>query len=282
VWDLTNPDGGVFLVRGGIRGLNMPKVRHYRDKSPAVHGASYRGTTYDEREAFWPIMLYSDSTSRDFVELDSAFWRSLHPEHEGTWTITVPGVSTRSIRLRLEDDGDPSPEMDPTFLGWAQYGIRLIADQPFWEATALHREWQADVPADFFGGTTPGDPIIVISSSRSAATAEVTNPGDVEAWPIWTFTDMGAAGAHANVDGHSIFFEFAIASGDRLVVDTRPTEQTAFLYHPDGSYDDVFTSLTSYDPAPILSGNAAVLDLELLDNVGQIDLDLMPLYHRAW
>lgn len=283
-WSLHDPEGGVFLMRGGIRGLGMRKPKHYRDESPAVYGSFWRGLTYESEEVFWPIYLYSDVSTREYVELDRAWWRSLNPERTGIWEIEIPGVSRRHLHLRFKDDGDWSPDLDPTFVGWAQYGIRLTADQPLWEeAEPLRRVFEPDPPVPFHGGTTPGAAVINISSGRSVATASVTNPGDVEAWPTWTFEGpLDEDGAMVTVDGHDIDVPFAVLAGDKVVVDTRPTEQTATLVHANGTTEDVFTQLGTFDPAPIQAGDAADLTLLLRAGTGKIVLEMVPLYLRAW
>lgn len=282
-WDLTDPRGGVFLVRGGMRGLGMPKIEHYRDRSPAVHGAFYRGTSYAPREVFWPVFLYHDGSTREWVERDRAWWDSLHPEHEGVLTVEVPGVSSRSIRVRLEDDDDWVPEVDPAFMGWASYGVRLQADQPLWEGQAAPgNEWTADDPVPFHGGKTPGAPVIRISSGRTMAAATLTNPGDVEAWPIWTFNGpTGEAGATATIAGRTVSVALELALGEKVVIDTRPTEQTAFKYSATGSITDVFEYVNEIDFAPVPARSTVDLVLTTSGS-GRISVDLTPLYLRAW
>ena len=283
-WTLSDPDGGVFVVRGGMRGLGMPTgIKHYRDQSPATHGAQWRGLVYESREVFWPLYLYADGGTREWVERDAAFWASLHPEHEGRLSIIVPGVSTRSLMLRLESDGGWAPEMDPTFFGWAQYGITLMADQPLWEGSPVRLTWAAGTPPLFHGGETPGDPIIRIASGRTASTATVTNPGQAEAWATWTFYGpLGATGAMVTVDGRDIDVPFEVVAGDKVVIDTSPREQTAYLVHPDGSSEDVFGLLGAFEPWPIQAGDAADLTLLLRDGTGSIGLEMVPLHLRAW
>lgn len=281
-WDLTNTQGGVFLVRGGFRGLGMPPIEHYRDRSPAVPGAFYRGTSYGPRGIFWPTYMFHDGSSRDFVELDRAFWESLHPEHEGTMTVEVPGVSSRSVQARLETDDDWAPEVDPTFFGWASYGIRLQADQPLYAGEPYHQFWEAAPLVPFFGGTSPGAPIIRISNGRSMSRAKVTNPGDVEVWPTWTIhgpTD--ASGVTITVAGRSIVIPIPLAEGERVEVDTSPFSGSALRYSSSGSIADVFTALGDVDFEPIPSREEIDLVIDT-SGTGNVDVDFTPLYLRAY
>lgn len=285
IWDLTNPEDGLFLVRGGVRGLGMPsKITHYRDESPAVHGATYRGTAYGPREAFLPLHLYSEGGSREWHERDQLFWNSLHPEHEGVLTVEVPGLSERRLHLRLEDDGGWAPEMDPGYFGWATYGVRMQADQPLWEGEEINARWDGEDPSTsglpFHGGLTPGAPIVNIGPGRSIATASVFNPGDVEGWGEWTVHGpVPTTGAAIIIDGHAITVPYAISAGEFVRIDTRPTAQTVVNHLG----QDVFaTMLGEYDPAPIRPGAAANVSLSLSGGAGRIELRMTPLHLRAW
>lgn len=276
LWRLTDPRSGIFIMRGGVRGLGTPKGVHYRDQSPAVHGATWRGLTYDPREVFWPIYLYSDASTAEYIKLDRAFWDSLHPEYEGTMTVRVPGFTARKIRLRYIDDGNWTPERDPAFVGWTTYGITLQADQPLWEGeTVVGGPWQASTPVPFHGGTDPGDPIINISKGRTLATATIHNPGQIEAWGKWKI-DGPCTSATIDIDGHVTEVPIELEVNQSVTIDMRPTEQTAL--RENGT--DVFELLGETDFAPIPAGGNATLTLDV-DETGAISVELVPLYFRG-
>lgn len=278
LWRLTEPSLGVFIMRGGMRGLGRPKKTDYRDQSPAVHGATWRGLSYEPREVFFTAYLYSDVGTKEYVTLDRAFWDSFDDEIEGTLTVRVPGFPARKLRLRLVDDGNWAPERDPSFYGWTTYGMTLQADQPLWEAAApIVDSWRASTPTAFFGGLTPGAPIITISRGRTLAAATITNPGDVEAWPIWTVSGP-CTSATISVDGHEIEVPIELEEGESVRIDTRPTEQTALRENG----DDVFTLLGETDFAPIVPRRAGFSTLALdIDSTGKIGIELTPLYLRG-
>lgn len=286
VWDLTNPAEGLFLVRGDVRGLGLPdKITHYRDESPAVHGTSYRSTKYGPREVFLPVHLYSEGGSREWHERDSLFWGGLHPEHEGILTVEIPGVSTRRLRLRVEDDGGWAPQMDPGYFGWATYGIRLQADQPLWEGDEIAPPpWSGagsdELAKPFHGGLTPGAPVLNIGKGSTIAAASVFNPGDVEGWAEWTVHGpVPPTGAAIIVDGHAITVPHALAAGQFVRLDTRPTEQTVV----NELGQDVFTTLLGdYDPAPIRPRSNSQISLSVSGGTGSISMRMTPLHLRAW
>jgi hypothetical protein len=222
------------------------------------------------------VYLYNDTSTIEYMQLDRAFWDSLHSELEGTMTVRVPGFSKRSLRLRLVDDGNWTPERDPAFVGWTTYGITLQADQPLWEGEPVTGgPWGAAAPVPFHGGTDPGDPIINISTGRTLSTATIANPGKVLAWPVWTVHGP-CTSASITVDGHEIEIPIELEEGESVTIDTRPTEQTALRENG----DDVFGDLGETDFAPIPAGGASSLVLDI-DSTGSISVTLTPLYFRA-
>jgi len=278
VWDLTHPDGGVFLTRGGVRGLGMPdKINHYRDENATIDGAYWRGLKYGPREVYWPTHLFNDASTREWTDFDRAFWKSLHPRREGVWSVTVPGVSTRTLRLRLTSDGSWAPEVDPTFFGWTDYPITLQADQPLWVGGTIAREFEGVGGTPFFGGTTAGDPIIVIGSGRTLSTASITNPGDEDAWPRWKVTGPSTMATVA-VAGHTVEIPVTLADATKWIsIDSDPTVQS--IVDQDGN--DVFESMGAIDFGAIPAGETVNLSLSMT-GTGKIRVEFDPLYLRAW
>ena len=277
IWDLTNPDMGVFIRREGVRGLGMPSITHYRDELNTIPGSTYRGTTYKAREVFWPIRLFHDAGSREYVERDDLWWRGLHPRHVGTWTIEVPGISKRHLDLRLEGDDDWAPEADPVFFGWADYGVNLLAEQPLWYGDPALYRFSPAAPAPFFGGTEPGDPIISITSGTALTNASVTNPGDEPAWGTWTVYGPNE-GATLVIDGKAIEIPWEMEEGDFLRLDSSPSARTAI----DQDGVDRFEDLGAVAWGSVPDGGTSSLTLTLEGGTGAIDFAFSPLYHRAW
>ena len=152
-WDLSDPKGGVFLT-GDIEGLGMPTHQAWIGESPATHGQYYRGHVVEPRPVFWPLYLYSDVGTDEWLELDRAFWRSLHPGKHGTWSVTTLRGGTRSLSCRFVDDGRKAFQRDPLLRGWATYGVSLVADSPFWTGEPVRRTW-SDGPSSDFYNTKP-------------------------------------------------------------------------------------------------------------------------------
>jgi hypothetical protein len=266
-WDLSNPESGVFLT-GDIEGLGMPTHQAWIGESPAVHGQYYRGHVVEPRPVFWPLFLYSDEGTDEWVELDRAFWRSLQPGKHGTWT-----VGKRSLSCRFVDDGNHSFPRDPFYRGWAAYGVRLIADNPFWTGEPARRYWDQGSGGNAFDAGP--DAALVISSGSKLSTAKMTNEGDLEAWPVWTIKGP-LTSVTVGVDGATVQWNVALDADDILVIDTDPTVQSAWL---NGA--DVTDQLGTADFAPIPSGLEVPLSLTMA-GTGSVEAVITPRYYRAW
>jgi len=149
-WALTDPESGVFLTDSGVEGLGMPEHLAWVGESPATHGQYYRGFVVEPRQVFWPVYLYSDAGSDDWLERDRAFWRSLQPGMHGVWSVTTPRGGKRSLSCRFVDDGRHSFQYDPMHRGWASYGVSLIADNPFWTGEPVRRTWSQRDQVGFY------------------------------------------------------------------------------------------------------------------------------------
>lgn len=281
VWDLNDTNSGPFLLQEGVRGLGHTPVTHYRDRSPAVSGAYWRGASFDPREVFWPMYLFSDVSSLEYVKRDRSWWRGLDPLHEGIWKVRVPDTGERWIKLRLSGDDNWAPTLDPTFYGWATYGIPLQADRPFWHGAPVTASWGGGEERDFRDGATD---VVYISSGNTLGGGTVANPGDVDAWGVWEiegpFTSISLT-----VAGGTITLPVARGAGKKVVIDTNPDQNTVI----DSDGVDLFDAglVPVYDPLPIPPVDEAGLVPVGITVAGtsaatRVRLSFDPLYHRAW
>lgn len=259
----------------GIEGLSRPKHTDWiAPMSPAMHGQQFNGFVVDPRKIFLPVFVYSDESSEAWQNLDTAFWSTLKPNKYGTLRFTS-SAGTREIRARFRDDGGHSFAMDPHNAGWARYGIELIADDPFWTGESSSQSWAQEEGRDFFGGPEGKAPMFYIGSGSQLATATMTNPGDVDAWPVWTVSGP-ADDVRLGVGGRFVSAPFDILEGKKLVINSDPTDQTAWL---DGV--DVTHLLGEYSFAPIPPGLGEKLQLSMSGS-GSVSVMITPRFDRAW
>lgn len=233
-WELTNPESGLFLMPG-VRGLHLPDFERQSTRSPMVAGSRHRGTSTNDRECFWPLFLYSDTGSDEFMARDSAFWRSLDPDLEGTWISHIPGGGRRTLNLRLVSSDDETLH-DSVYKGWAKYGVTLLADQPYWLGETVRNSWaQGDLrnyyvtAEDRITYGYADDVIHYLSAGGSLGSAKFSNDGDVPTYPIWTVVGPTTA-VSVGVEGNSISVPFDIPEGYAVQIDTDPINGQVLWY----------------------------------------------------
>lgn len=222
-WELTDWTGGLFLTQGGTRGLLMPPVERYASQSPAIAGSSWHGSRTAERECFWPLYVYSDAGSAEWLALDDAFWRTLQPDQLGVWSVTVPDGTTRTLVCRFSEAED-GIDQDPAVRGWQLYGITLVAEQPYWLGPLSYRHFEVGegvpaFPADWV--SPPDGSVIFISPSTTLASAQIDNPGDLEAPLVYVLEGPWDAGATVGVGTAVNTYASSIPEGQSIVVDMR-------------------------------------------------------------
>lgn len=274
VWDISGRSSGVYL-RAGVRGMNMPPITRYTSKSPAVAGSRWRGSITDEREVFWPLHLFQKNGSQEWLDHDARFWSTLNPDRTGVWTVEQPNGTARSLTLRFADDGGQSFDTSPELFGWCAYSVNLIAEQPYWVGEPITRTWgQPAETFNYYGGVAGYGPPYYITSASTMASANIDNPGDVPAWPVWTL-QAPFVSASVGVGGKSVQVPFAMSEG-WLRINSDPTRQTAV----DHLGADRTTQLGQVKWGDVPAGSSVPLAVNMV-GAGSVRLDLTPRYYRA-
>ncbi|MEV8134290.1 hypothetical protein [Microbacterium aurantiacum] len=274
VWDLTDRSSGVVLSRAGVEGLHFPRMTKFASKARAIPGRRLRGYRVEERDVFWPIFIWAESTEQ-FIALSTAFFDSIDPIIPGTWTVKAGAEPARSLRLTGTFEDAHAYAHDPAKDGWEQYGVTLEASDPFWMGETIRRgPWSAPDPQPFFGESGFGPPFY-ISAAANFDTASIPNPGDVERWGVWR-AEGELSSVVLGVGDEVITVPFTTSEGDVLVIDTDPRNPSATL---NGA--DVTPLLGLQDYAPVPPGASVPLRVEAA-GPGQIMFDLTPGYFRAF
>lgn len=274
-WDLLSGVSGIALMPG-YRGVHMPTISHFKDRAPSVAGARWQGFNVPERDVYWPLQIWTDQGSQEWLNLDQKFWSGLNPNKTGVWKVTQPNGDSRELTVRFSDDGQTTFDTEPSLRGWNAYGLTLQAEQPYWAEEGISRTFKVAAPSQFFidsDGSTPG--VLSISAGRTVSTAKIFNPSDVEVWPKWTLTGPFTL-ATVGLNGSTIDVPFTINAGQKLVIDTAPTAQTATM-----SGVNKITQLSSAAFAPLPANATTTLSLSAT-GTGTIEVSFTPLYYRAW
>lgn len=296
LWDLTNNTQGLKLLKG-VRGLGRGESKFYEDTFAGIPGSRHRKAVKGPREVYWPLRMYTNAGSQQWLDLDSAFWRTLNENRTGIWRVKQPSGEVRSLQLRLVSDGDPVTETDPSIIGYQAYGVTLKANQPYWEGTPVRNRWKASPPVEWQGG--PG--VMNVSSSSDLATATMLNAGEVDAYPVWMVVGPTTE-VEVGVGGRKVEIPFPVPAGHAAVVDTRRTAQTCYVYEISAEAQlraendpsaDLVIGLDLVNPvrrtqdlgmrnfAPIPAGGRRQLSLAM-SGTGMVKASLTPLFERAW
>lgn len=270
VWDLSDVEGGVFLLNEGLEGLGMPDITNYTHSSPVVHGEQWDGWLATGRKVFWSVAVFHDNSSTGWVARHRAFWKTMRPGKTGVWSVELPGGEKFSLTLRFKGHGDHSYTTDPVHRGWEVYGIELFPEQPFWEAKPIVKRWDSEVQVPFLGPDDVGPPFYV-SPSTTLGSAKLTNPGDVESFIEWTVTGPTLSVA-VGIGEENTVVPFPVPDGEKLVIDTDPRNLIAEL-----NGVDVMNRLTEFNYPALPPGEDIRLSLEM-EGAGSVEARFTP-YH---
>lgn len=116
--------------------------------------------------------------------------------------------------------------------------LTLVAPRPYWtEETAVTYAVAAPVSGR---NLLPALVKLRVSSSQALGSVTVENPGDVEAWPVWTITGPGSSFT-LSLGDLELSYPTAIAVGEVITVDTVTKKVTSSVH------GNVFANLA---PAP--------------------------------
>lgn len=290
IWNLTDPAGGVVLLRQGVEGLHMPQFTQWVRKGPAVPGQTFTGAIAEPRSVVLPLAVYTDSSSQAWINRDRAFWKSMHPRRYGTLTVSPGGTgSRRSLKLRLVPDAH-AYDADPAYACWSDYVAVLVADQPLWTGETIRRAWGPPATQEFYEQTGPH--LVNIMTGHNTSNASISNDGDEDAWPRWTVIGPVTA-AHMGVGDQVVEVPFPVPAGKAVVVDEDPRVRTAIeydyvpptlfadaiLHNPVDRTEDL-TGAIDWARIPALGGEIPV-NVEVTGS-GLIQIELTPLHWRAW
>lgn len=275
-WSLSDDSSGLVLRRG-VRGLGRLSHEDHRDEHAGLAGSRWRDSRATDREVFLPVQIFHDGGSLPWKEHNRAFSKILRRGKTAWLHIVHPDGTHRKLGVRYQKGADESFLLDPTMYGWATYGLYFVAEDPYWQdAQPIDRTWASSEPIFWFGGGTveAAGPPWGISDHREVGTATISNPGDVEQWPEWTYRGP-ADGVTVGIGSDVVEVPIALTEGQHIVIDTRPHSQTAI--RENGT--DVTDQLGSFDFAPIPEGE----DVELAVTIegaggGSVSVRLVPLY----
>jgi hypothetical protein len=150
---ITDPSGTAWPLNGSIglweangrQGFDGATYQHYRDESPAVAGAFWRGVRATTRELIIPIFVMDPSGANDRATvraLRRALVAAIAPwRGECVITMAYEDGSTRSINARYVDGMEGSRGPGEYGITKIKYSLRFVADKPYMYGPAVSSVW---------------------------------------------------------------------------------------------------------------------------------------------
>lgn len=222
-WPLDGTNG--LWLQPGRKGFHATSYQHYRDESPAVDGAFWRGVRATPKELFIPIVILGRSKD-DLLSTRRTLAAAISPKRgECVITSSYPDGSRRYIRARYVDGMEGEEGKGEWGVTKIRYGLRFVADDPYFYGDQVTTTWgsaaQTRTELPIPGADTFYE---VVTAAQLLGETTLNNTGNVDAYPLWTFngpfTEISLIN---NTSGQSLTVTYTAAvPSDTLTIDTRP------------------------------------------------------------
>jgi hypothetical protein len=231
---LTGIENGAWptiVLQPGVSGLDLPPFELHTDDSPNLDGSMYRGTRASARQILLPMFVYGidRKTLRQFKR---KLANTLNPKG-GYCLLTFIEQDGVPRRLQCYYAGgmEGNESADAAGFKWITYGIQLVAADPwFYGDLEVAANWSFGSSQQFL--KNPFFPVKLGAGTAATDTLRITNPGDIEAWPVWTLTGPLKSFELTGPDGTKFGIPAqaggadALQTGRTLTIDTRPGYKT--------------------------------------------------------
>ncbi|QIS16592.1 phage tail protein [Nocardia arthritidis] len=158
-------------------GLYDAPVKTIWNSSAFQIGATYGGTNWQKRDVVFGVNIY-ETDSASWESVDSAWRKAWAYDRDSKLTITTE-FGSRTLRLRLSEQPEFKPKIDPHVKRWANIVMTCTAGVPWWV--------EEDVTAT----------AVTSTDTRPDGTSEtlwlpVSNPTDQPMWLRWVATAPGS------------------------------------------------------------------------------------------
>lgn len=230
------------------------------DGVPGQPGQRLRFVRHDTHEFAMKFWLYSESEELLRSMLRSLIYKMDPTRGIGRLRVVAPGGDSREIFCRVSSGLGISEVLGEDAAIYAQrISATFIAHDPYWYSvgdTAI--VYSGEVEASTF---FPFFPLRLSAGAVFVDDDSITNPGDLEAWPVWTIEGPGADVTISNLTtDQQLVLSTTVSAGQSITIDTRPGAKTVL--------DDSGTSLFS-----LLSATSTLFPLAQGTNHIQVAMD---------
>lgn len=216
--DTINFGLGDYIAEPGWRGFDLPPMQVQR-RTGAGQGSRWLSTRREERLLDIPVFVrgvdvatFRSRLTRLMAILDDRFGPTRITVHDG-----FGGSRSLDAHYLSGAEGEWVPgRSGPTYQRMA---LAFVAPWPFWRSDA---SVQGAVGTGQGGEAfIPFGPPIGTSPSQVLGEMQVTNPGDADAYPVWTLRGPGGPATLRSVtDNAELTLNTTLAAGAIRVIDT--------------------------------------------------------------
>lgn len=205
-----------YYLTTGLRGLGIPATDVRIDNS-ASDGGVWRSSRRAVRELDMPVVVLG--LNRADVESKLRRLSNALSDRYGIPKLLAEYTDGSAYELEIHYTGGAETsfgeDAGSTFCRWV---LSVQAPDPFWTsrtATQFTLSYQSAVR-----GLLPNLQQLQVSPSQLSGSFTIDNPGDVEAYPVWT---LEGAATELSVTRNGVGFTLTetLVSTDRRVIDTR-------------------------------------------------------------
>lgn len=211
---LDGSDG--FVLTQGLRGLGLTPA-DLRLTSSAGDGATWRGTRRRERDIDAPVTVlgaHRDEVAQKLRRLAAVLSDRIAPP---SLVATYGAGESYAITVHYVAGAETQygGEAGALFCTWP---MTWRAPDPYWVST--EPVIFSAVGATSSRNLLPNLVALEVSSSQALGTLTVSNPGDVDAYPVWTVKGPTSSLTISQA-GVGFTYSSALTSSDTLTIDTR-------------------------------------------------------------
>lgn len=223
-----------IILQPGATGLDMPPYALFSDDCPNLDGSIFRNARATAREVMIPVYLYGVDR-RTVNALKRKLFQALNPKRGYCVLRFAEGNhTTRVLHAYYKGGMEGSEGEDASGFTWTKYGLQFSAFDPwFYPESDESIRWDFGTGEAFLSKTREFFPLRISSGVMLPdAAVTVSNPGDIEAWPIWKLVGPIKSFALTSPFGESIVASppaggaDLVPSGRTLTIDTRPGHKT--------------------------------------------------------
>lgn len=221
VWPLSDDgdDGPGWFTANGPAGWHATNYEIVTDPLPRG-GEQVRFIRSKPGTITWPVYVWGDS-HQQYIErhrqIRRAFTMTVHRGLTGTLRVERPDGSAREIDCLYQEG--LQGEASEGWL-WSKDAVTLFCPDGYWrDVTPITVTHSYQPGVDYFS------PWPQVSPSLTLGDAQVDNPGDVDAWPVWTITGPMTSMTATNLTtGYEFSLLYGLAAGEQVTITTnRPT-----------------------------------------------------------